>query len=305
MRAALVALALVAVVVWVSHALDRPPPAAAAGQGRPPAGPLAGAATRPAAAAPPAAGGQLPVAGLAPGACWALPPTAAGRGRTVFIDPGHGGLDPGASGNGVVEKQASLAVALRLADLLRGDGWRVVLARTTDSSVVRLSDSDVDSGSLRASALHRDLVGRIACANAARAAALLSVHFNGFGDSAVGGTETFYDTDRPFADGSQRLAQSLQAALVRELGLTDRGVTADTDLDASAITEAGTAYGHLLELGPAMPGWVDTPTAMPGALVEPLFLTNPEEAYRAGMAEGQQRIAQALYEGLKSYLGSS
>lgn len=293
----MVAFALVAVVAWVSHALDRPLRAAAAGQGRIP--------LAPAAAAPPAAGGQLAVPGLAPGACWALPPTAGDRGRTVFVDPGHGGLDPGASGNGVVEKQATLAVALRLADLLRGDGWRVVLARTTDSSVVRLGDSDVDSGALRGSALHRDLLGRIDCANAAHAAALLSVHFNGFDDPAVGGTQAFYDPDRPFADRSQRLAQTLQAALVRELGLTDRGATADTDLDASAITEAGTAYGHLVELGPAMPGWVDRPTAMPGALVEPLFLTSPEEAYRAGMADGQQRIAQALYEGLKSYLGSS
>ena len=71
------------------------------------------------------------------------------------------------------------------------------------------------------------------------------------------------------------------------------------------MTDAGAAYGHLVELGPAAPGWVDTPSAMPGALVEPLFLSNPEEAGMAGSAAGQQRIAQALFDGFRAYLGPS
>jgi N-acetylmuramoyl-L-alanine amidase len=57
--------------------------------------------------------------------------------KTVFIDPGHGGLDPGvvgmAGGSPVLEKTVSLSVATRLGELLRGDGYRVVLSRTDDS----------------------------------------------------------------------------------------------------------------------------------------------------------------------------
>lgn len=250
-----------------------------------------------------AAGGQLGVRGLAPGACVALPPTAGDRGRTVFIDPGHGGPDPGASGVGIDEKAATLAVATRLAGLLRADGWRVVLSRTADTSVAALGPGDVDAGEETASAVHRDLLARIACANAARAEVLVSVHFNGFDDASVGGTQTFYDPDRTFGARSRSLARSLQDALVAALGGDDRGVTPDTDLDASALTGAGATYGHLVELGPAQPGWVDAPSAMPGALVEPLFVTDPEEAAVAGSAAGQQRIAQALYAGLRAYLG--
>lgn len=241
--------------------------------------------------------------GLSAGSCMALPPTSGDRGRTVFIDPGHGGPDPGATGVGVDEKAVTLGVATRLAGLLRADGWRVVLARTTDSSVAALGPSDLDQGVETPDAVHKDLVARIACANAAHADALLSVHFNGFDDPSVGGTETFYDPDRSFAARSRTLAQSLQAALVRALGTDDRGVTSDTELDASTLTNAGAAYGHLVELGPAQPGWVDTPSTMPGALVEPLFVTDPDEAAVARSAAGQQRIAQALYNGLKGYLG--
>ncbi len=298
-RVVIALLALAAVAVGLARALDGPLHAAAGSR-------LVNAPvlTLPGLGAP-ASGGQLGLSGLASGACWALPPTGADLGRTVFIDAGHGGPDPGAVGAGIAEKQATLAVALRLASLLRSEGWRVVVSRTADSSVTELTDKDLDGGAMRGSALHRDLVERVLCANAAHAEALLAVHFNGYDDPAVGGTQTFYDAERSFSDRSLRLAQSLQAALVRELGRQDRGVTADGQLAAATVTDAGAAYGHLVELGPAAPGWVDTPSAMPGALVEPLFLSNPEEAGMAGSAAGQQRIAQALFDGFRAYVGPS
>lgn len=274
-------------------------PAAAA------AGPPHTAAHTPAPPAPaPVAGAvQLAVPGIEPTACIAYPPTAGNRGRTVFLDAGHGGPDPGTTGGGVREKDAALLVALDLAGRLRAHGYRVVLSRTSDTAVTRFGDADVDQGALRGSALHRDLVARIDCANAARADALLAIHFNGFDDPSATGCQTFYSADRPFAESSRRLATAVQAAVVAALGVDDRGATADTALDAGTITDAGAAYGHLVELGPAQAGWVDRPSAMPGALVEPLFLTAPEEAAVAGAPAGRARIAQALYSGLVSFLG--
>ena len=51
---------------------------------------------------------------------------------TIAIDPGHGGKDPGAVGNGLQEKNITLAISKKVAELLRGQGLEVILTRTTD-----------------------------------------------------------------------------------------------------------------------------------------------------------------------------
>ena len=235
-----------------------------------------------------------------------LPPSRAGSGQTVFIDPGHGGLDPGVVGGSgsrrVLEKDATLAVALHLSTLLREDGYRVVMSRTQDSTMLKLSSTDSVLGALTGSAEHRDLAARAACANAAGAAVLLSIHFNAFGDPSVGGTESFYDSARTFSAENRRLATDLQAALVASLGTADRGVWTDEQLAAPTLTSLGNTYGHLIELGPMAAGWVDNPSQMPGALVEPLFLSNPTEAKLAADPAGQRQIALALEVGLVKFL---
>src|ERR1700722_12482318 len=70
-----------------------------------------------------------------------LDPTTEGllTGRTVVIDPGHGGDDTGAVNGQAVEKRINLGVALKLADLLRAKGTKVVLTRNIDTSI-RLDD---------------------------------------------------------------------------------------------------------------------------------------------------------------------
>ncbi len=256
-----------------------------------------------------AASSQLPVAGLDTGACISYPAAGGQTGKTVFTDAGHGGLDPGvvgaAGGKQVLEKDTTLAVATRLGALLRADGYGVVMARTQDSSVTKLAASDSITGAITNSAEHRDLVTRVACANASNASVLVSIHFDGFSDPSVGGTETFYDSARPFAATSNRLAADLQAALVAGLGTSDRGVWTDDRLAAPALTPSGDSYGHLIELGPASAGWVDDPSQMPGALVEPLFITNPTEAQIASDPAGQQRIAHAMEAGLVKFFSGA
>ncbi|TMD97312.1 MAG: N-acetylmuramoyl-L-alanine amidase [Chloroflexi bacterium] len=252
---------------------------------------------------------QVPVSGLVAGACMSFAPVAGRLDKTVFIDPGHGGVDPGvvgmAGGTQVLEKDLTLAVGTRLASMLRTDGYRVVMSRVADSSVARQSAADVVAGAMTASAVHRDLLARAACANAASASVLLSIHFDAFDDPSVGGSETFYDSARSFAPASKRLATDVQAAVVTALGNSDRGVWTDDQLAAPTLTSSGSSYGHLIELGPAAAGWVDNPSKMPGALVEPLFLTNPEEARYAASAAGQDRIAGALRTGLEKYLSGA
>ncbi len=265
-----------------------------------------------AAAVPPNAAGSVSqpvVPGLEDGACTSFAPTRGHASQTIFIDAGHGGLDPGVvgttpSGNVVLEKDATLAVASRLAAVLRAGGYGVVMSRTRDTTVLKLSAADSNYGAITSSAVHRDLAARAACANAAGADVLVSIHFDGFSDPSVGGTETFYDSARPFASANRRLATSLQSALVARLGMADRGVWTDDQLAAPTLTGSGQSYGHLIELGPQSPGWVDYPSQMPGALVEPLFVTNPSEAQIAGDPAGQQKIAEALASGLMKFLSA-
>jgi N-acetylmuramoyl-L-alanine amidase len=250
---------------------------------------------------------QPVVPGLEASACMSFAPTHGHLNRTVFIDAGHGGLDPGvvgttASGRTVLEKDATLAVALRLASLLRADGFAVVMARTQNTTVLKLSSADSSYGAITSSAEHRDLAARAACANAAGANALVSIHFDGYSDPSVGGTETFYDAARPFAASNRVLATDLQAALVGRLAAADRGVWTDDQLAAPTLTGSGESYNHLIELGPLSQGWVDNPSQMPGALVEPLFVTNPAEALIASDPAGQQKIAEALESGVLKFM---
>lgn len=248
-------------------------------------------------------GVKLGAPGTGPTACLAYAPTGASKKRTVFLDPGHGGPDPGASGHTsagdtVMEKVETLAVAQLLTTRLRGDGYRVVLSRTQDSLVA----SGLGASALTFDDERRDLQARIDCANSANADVLLSIHFNGFNDPSAGGTETFYDDARPFAAQNLRLARAVQSSLVSKLRLHNRGTLSDDQLDTPTLSDAGSTYGHLVQLGPAEPGLVSRPSAMPGALTEPLFVTAPSEAAIAASAEGRQQIADALAGGLESFL---
>ena len=77
-----------------------------------------------------------------------LPPTSGDRHQTVFLDAGHGGIDPGGvgtteSGRTIDEATETLPVELEAMHLLRAEGFRVVVSRTTDATVLRLGPSDV------------------------------------------------------------------------------------------------------------------------------------------------------------------
>lgn len=247
--------------------------------------------------------GPLAAAEFAPGACVAFNPVRASGGRTVFIDAGHGGPDPGAvgttaSGRTVEEKDVTLDVALIAARILRGHGYRVVLSRTTDNAVARLTSADLAGRELSIRGAHAALLARVRCANLAQASALVSVHINAFSDSASAGATTVYDAERSFGSRNKVFAELLQRHMISALAgagwrVRDRGVS--TDAYAGGAHDARAAqYGHLLVLGHAAPGYLDHPTTMPGALVEPLFISNPAEASIAASTAGQTAIAAGI-----------
>ena len=90
---------------------------------------------------------------FSPGSCISFPPTAGDRHEIVFLDAGHGGIDPGAlgtttTGRTIYEADETLPVELATMKLLRARGLRVVVSRTRSSSVVRLTPADVADGVL-------------------------------------------------------------------------------------------------------------------------------------------------------------
>jgi N-acetylmuramoyl-L-alanine amidase len=254
-------------------------------------------------------------AGIMPHTCLVLPPLRGKTQHIVFIDPGHGGLDPGTSGTTtsgktIYEKDLTLAVGLDVTTTLRNEGYTVVLARNTDTLITRIQSGDVNGKLLTAAGEHRDIVARVACANAANAEALVSIHFNAYADPSVNGAETLYDNARPFSAANKRLALLAQAAVLarlRALGwaVPDRGTMNDIAAGTPALTTEGTAYGHLLELGPAASGWLKFPSTMPGILIEPLFLTHPAEADVASSVEGQRAIATGLAQAIDAFFAAN
>ena len=240
----------------------------------------------------------------------AFPPTDGDRHRTVFLDAGHGGIDPGGTGSteggaAVSESSVNLAVELDVAALLRAQGYRVVVSRTGNTTVTRLAPGDAHGRMLTDQGVHNDVAARDVCANLAKANVLVGIYMDS-GAPGEAGCVTGYDPARPFSAGNLRLATLLQrdvlaAMNARGWGIPDEGVQSDTGL-GSATDAAAENYGHLMLLGPAEAGYFGTPSQMPGALIEPLFLTDPFEASIAASAGGQRVIAVALAKGIEQYL---
>ena len=120
----------------------------------------------------------------------------------IFLDPGHGGNDPGAIGvKGTKESEVVLAAALDLKDILQAEGFEVALSRTADTTM--------------------SLASRAELANRYGGDLFVSIHCNGFTNSGASGTEVFaYPGD---ADGGE-LAEKILTKICASLGTKNRGV---------------------------------------------------------------------------------
>jgi N-acetylmuramoyl-L-alanine amidase len=246
-----------------------------------------------------------------PGACMKYGPTAGDRHLTVFLDAGHGGLDPGGvgeteSGQTIYEADETLPVELDTMALLRAKGFTVVVSRTKAETVLRPGPGDVSGGLFTVQGEHDDVAARDVCANMAKANVLVGIYFDAGGSPLNAGSVTGYDTDRPFSAQNLRLATLVQTDVLNAMnaqgwGIPDLGMVDDSQLGGPALSDAAADYGHLLLLGPAAPGFSTTPSLMPGALIEPLFITDPYEGTQAASPSGQQVIAGGLAQAVEQY----
>lgn len=223
---------------------------------------------------------------LIAGAWMLLPPKSAEPGLaavpdrslpTVVIDAGHGGRDGGATNNGLREKDLTLDTALRLERHLRAQGFPVVLTRRDDRFL--------------------ELFERAHIANKIPRALFVSIHFNDNTTASGDGVETFYAqqkaafsddgwslvglfdgaTEAPPLDQGAAFARSVQASMVAQLGVTDRGAK-PRQLAVVRLTRC------------------------PAVLVEGGFLNNPSEARKLGQDEYRERLAVAIADGVRTYM---
>ena len=121
-----------------------------------------------------------------PGSCVEFAPTSGDRHLTVFLDAGHGGIDPGGvgeteSGQTIYEEDETLPVELDTAKVLEGKGFTVVVSWTGNQLVGRPRSGDVSDGILTVQGDHDDVAARDVCANDAKADLLLGIYFDAGG----------------------------------------------------------------------------------------------------------------------------
>jgi N-acetylmuramoyl-L-alanine amidase len=131
----------------------------------------------------------------------------------IVLDAGHGGSDPGAINKklGVSEASVTLDICKRLAQILKGQGWNVVMTRTQDVDVSYAGSSAVE-----------ELGARVKVANQSRADLFLSIHCNAAVSPNSNGTSLHY-----YKQSDYVLASELQHAVLSSTGRSNRGLQAN------------------------------------------------------------------------------
>jgi N-acetylmuramoyl-L-alanine amidase len=220
--------------------------------------------------------------------------------KTIVIDPGHGGRDPGAIGpSGIREKDMVLDIGLRLKRMVEEQlGVKVIMTRSGDVFV--------------------PLEERAAIANRHKADFFISLHLNAAPHSRAVGSETYFLSREPSDKGAR-------ASAIREntvLNLEGIGLKEQEGLKATLWDMAQTFYVResselaellLNELGQILkvnyrgvksaPFFVLIGAAMPSVLVEAAFISNPTEEQRLQQEGYRQQITKALMAGITKFKG--
>ncbi|MDR6121530.1 N-acetylmuramoyl-L-alanine amidase [Bacillus sp. SLBN-46] len=141
---------------------------------------------------------------LDPNGVW-VPITNDLNGKTIIIDPGHGGYDSGANAEGVYEKNINLQVSLKFADALRSHGATVYMTRSKDEFI--------------------SLDNRVIYSNSIKPDAFISIHVNSSTSTSASGIETYHNSeDGVMPVESKQLATLLQNELIKATGAFSRGI---------------------------------------------------------------------------------
>lgn len=214
--------------------------------------------------------------------------------KRIIIDPGHGG-EPGAiAASGVMEKELTLDVALRLRRLMGKEPYDVLLTRQTDQSV--------------------PLDKRVAFANESKGDLFVSIHVNSMEPKSLRALETYYvgPTDDPETLRLASIENKDSGYSLSDYKQILEKIYVDARHDESRIlakTIQAQLYHSLKPLNPRLenrgvktaPFVVLIGTQMPAILVEISVLSNEEEVKLLTKEDYRENIALALLQGIKNY----
>jgi len=193
------------------------------------------------------------------------------KNKVILIDPGHGGIDGGASSkDGTTEKDINLNIGLLLGANLKSQGYKVEFTRTEDVGLYTEGKSVKEKK-------YEDLNKRVSLKEETKCDIFVSIHLNTFPESYCKGAQVWYSN----YEGSERLANIIQGTLKDKLDQSNK----------RKAKAAGTQYKVLRGND-----------NMAGVIVECGFLSNPEEYQKLKDEEYQKKIADALAESISIYL---
>lgn len=185
------------------------------------------------------------------------------KNKIITLDAGHGGSDPGAIGaKGTKEKTITLAITLKVQELLKKKGAKVYMTRTKDVDVYGPNASDKD-----------ELQARVNVAEKYNSDLFLSLHINSSVNKSVGGFSTYY---YPKTNHDLRIAQAVQKQLTDNFGVDDLGVRQANF-------------------------YVVKRCSMPAALLEMCFISNPKEETLMQSNWFQKKTASMIVAGIEKY----
>lgn len=214
--------------------------------------------------------------------------------RTIVIDPGHGGKDPGAVYNGMREKDIVLEISKYLYDYLKAD---------PDLNIHLTRDKDI----------FIPLEERTAIANKLKADIFVSIHANAAKNKAASGLETFVfnvTNDRAALEVAALENQATTKSISDLQGIL-KDILKYSKLEES-VSLAGSVQSNLVKsvnatkkqnLGVKQaPFYVLVGATMPAILVETGFISNNEDAAKLRSSAYRKKVAKGIYEGLKEYI---
>ncbi len=213
----------------------------------------------------------------------------------IVLDPGHGGHDPGVSGNGISESELVLDVTLRLKRLLeKTPGMEVVMTRETDVFI--------------------PLEQRTAIANRESADLFLSVHANASRNTKASGVETYFlnFAANPEAEAVAARENSASGQTMHRLPDIVRAITLNNKIDESRDFAAAVQTAMVKSLASRnrtlqdrgvkqAPFVVLIGAGMPSVLAEISFVSNRQEGVLLKTATYRQQIAEALHDAILKY----
>ena len=217
--------------------------------------------------------------------------------RTIVIDAGHGGHDPGSIGRGGLrEKDLVLDVALRLARLVRSElGAEVILTRSTDVFV--------------------ELEARTAIANTREADLFLSIHANSARSRSARGVETYFlnFAQDKHAESVAARENAISTATLKDLNNLLTAIAANSKLDESRdfatsvhramVSTINSRHPGLRDRGvKSAPFYVLIGAEMPSILAELAFVSNAQEEKLLKTSAYRDLIARSLLKGVRAYL---